>query len=837
MLIEPGTARVRFANRAAHRLGGGQLPLAPDPASYPDHYPCFDEAGRRLPFERMPGVRAARGERLDREPIDWETPDGRRSLLVSTDTIVAPDGSAFALLTFEDITELQAERRRATLLAEVGDALARPMDLPGRLHALAPLLVPRLADWCVVVLRRPGGRLQRAVAEHADPVRKGRLAELEARWPLNPSAPAGTPRVLRTGRPELHRDAERLLQAMTGDDAEHQAVLRELGFGSAVVVPLRARGELTGALGLFHAARNRYDEDDLTTVHAIADHYAVMLENVRIAAEREAMLENVADAVTAQSPDGRLVFANQAAVRLLGYDSREALLSAPPEDIVARFGPSHEDGRPVAVEELPGRRALRGEEPEPLVVRWRRPATGEPAWARVKARPVRSGGEVLLAINVIEDITEIKEAEQGQRYLAEASRVLASSLDYEETLRSIAALAVPEIADWCAVDLRGESGIEHVAAAHVDPAKVAFALELRARYPPDPSARSGVPEVLRTGRSVLYPEIPQELLEARARDPEHLELMRSLGMRSAMIVPMTLRDRVLGAITFVSAETGRRFDAQDLALAEELGRRAAVAVDNARLYRTRSTIAKTLQASLLPPLLPEVPGLELAAAYRAAGEGYDVGGDFYDVFSMDEDHWFVVIGDVCGKGAAAAAVTALARYTIRAAAARRRSPAAILRWLNDVMLSQADAGRFATLVCVHLDLSRETIRASVAVGGHPLPLVLRADGRVCPLGAPGMLLGLVEPLEVQERTVELRPGDAAVLYTDGLTEAGAPERVWSPEELEAALRAASGRTAPGIIEHLLAAALPDRAAPPRDDIAVLALRVVDAAGPEPAASA
>ena len=139
---------------------------------------------------------------------------------------------------------------------------------------------------------------------------------------------------------------------------------------------------------------------------------------------------------------------------------------------------------------------------------------------------------------------------------------------------------------------------------------------------------------------------------------------------------------------------------------EELGRRAAVAVDNARLYRQRSAIARTLQNSLLPPVLPEIAGVETAALYRAAGEGTDVGGDFYDLFSVADDEWIAVIGDVCGKGAEAAAVTALARYTIRAAAVRRRSPAAILRWLNDAMRRQDLDGRFCTIACVHLDTSR-----------------------------------------------------------------------------------------------------------------------------------
>ena len=335
-----------------------------------------------------------------------------------------------------------------------------------------------------------------------------------------------------------------------------------------------------------------------------------------------------------------------------------------------------DEGEPIAFAHLPGRRALLGERPEPMTVRYRHHGSMEDRWSRVQSKPVfDEDGNVRLAINVIEDITEIKRTEKGHRFLAEASRVLATSLDYDRTLSTVARLAVPEIADWCAVDLAVGDDVERVAVEHVDPARLALARDLERRYPADPRSDQGVQGVLRHGVAELYSEIPDEMLAQAARDPEHLELLRSVGMRSAMIVPMTARDRVLGAITFVSAESGRRFDEQDLALAMDLALRAAAAVENARLYEASAKIARTLQDSLLPPLLPDLPRMQIAAAYRPVGMGVDVGGDFYDVFSTAEDQWYAVIGDVCGKGAEAAAVTALARYTIRAAAVRRRSPA------------------------------------------------------------------------------------------------------------------------------------------------------------------
>ena len=430
-----------------------------------------------------------------------------------------------------------------------------------------------------------------------------------------------------------------------------------------------------------------------------------------------------------------------------------------------------------------------------------------------------------LAINVIEDITDIKRAEQGHRFLARASQELASSLDYQETLRAVARLAVPAVADWCAVDVLAGDELERVAVEHVDPARVALAREVQERYPPDPRADTGVWGVLRRGRAELYREIPDELLVQTAVDEEHLELIRTVGLRSAMLAPMTLRDQVLGVISFVSAESGRRFDEHDLALAEDLALRAAAAVENARLFQTASTIAHTLQTSLLPPVLPELPGMELAAAYRPAGKGYEVGGDFYDVFSTADDQWYLVIGDVCGKGAEAAAVTALARYTIRAAAVRRRSPAAILRWLSDAMIQQSGGGgRFCTIACAHLDLGRAPARVTVACGGHPLPLLVRADRSSEEVGAPGTLLGLV----AAARPAGPHGGAARRRHAGALhrrAHRGAARRSASGRRTSSRRRRAPRPAAPrprrvdGLLDATIGS-LPEV----RDDVAVLALR-------------
>jgi PAS domain S-box-containing protein len=718
----------------------------------------------------------------------------------------------------------------------VGDEPAASLDsldYGETLAAVARLAVPEYADWCFVELVMPDGRIDRVVIEHVDPSKRAFIEEYDRRYPLDPDSPVGSPKVIRTGEPELMSDIPDAFWRAVAQDAEQYRLMQEVGIVSALVVPMRVRGTVIGDIALAYSVSDRrYTEKDLPRAQDLADRCALAIDNARLHTEAkrsrddlEAIVEGVADAVTAQAPDGRLVYANDAAVRLLGYTSAQGLLAAAPLEIRDRFEIYDEDGGEIPVERLPGRRALAGERPPPLTVRYRHHSSREERWSRVQSTPVfDDDGRVRLAINVIEDITDIKRAEQGHRFLARASQELARSLDYEQTLRAVARLAVPAVADWCAVDVVDGDELERVAVEHVDPARVALAREIHDAYPPDPDSEAGVWSVVRSRRAVLYRDLPDELLAQTAQDERHLELMRTIGLRSAMLAPMTLRDRVLGVITFVSAESGRRFDEHDLALVEDLALRAAAAVENARLFHTASSIADTLQASLLPPLLPELPGMELAAAYRAAGDGHEVGGDFYDVFSTADGQWYLVIGDVCGKGAEAAAVTALARYTIRAAAVQRRSPAAILRWLSDAMIQQTGGrGRFCTIACTHLDVSRSPARVTVACGGHPLPLLVRADRRAEEVGEPGTLLGLVDRPELEDRTAELREGDTLVLYTDGLTEAAAPGRVLAPAELAAAAEAAAGGPAAATVDGLLGATIGSLSSI-RDDVAVLALR-------------
>jgi serine phosphatase RsbU (regulator of sigma subunit) len=240
-------------------------------------------------------------------------------------------------------------------------------------------------------------------------------------------------------------------------------------------------------------------------------------------------------------------------------------------------------------------------------------------------------------------------------------------------------------------------------------------------------------------------------------------------------------------------------------------------------------VARTLQNSLLPPALPAIPGIETATRFRPAQRGLDVGGDFYDLFETGDGSWAIVVGDVCGKGPEAAAVTALARYTVRAAATRERSPSRILTLLNGALLSQAPAAKFCTAAYARIDHEGNGARLTTSAGGHPLPLLLHADGKVEPVGRPGLLLGIEADPELSDYALELHPDDALILYTDGLTDAYAPDRTLDADDLAFVLASCAGRSASEIADRIEHAALDDDTRQPRDDVALVVVRLTQQA--------
>jgi PAS domain S-box-containing protein len=510
----------------------------------------------------------------------------------------------------------------------------------------------------------------------------------------------------------------------------------------------------------------------------------------------------------------------------------EAIYGFPPggfpgtyESYVERIHP--EDRESVAQSVLRSVETASGHQFEHRVI-W---PDGTERWVEGRGRVVRGDrGEIVGMVGISADITERKREEDAQRFLAEAGAVLASSLDYETTLTQIARLAVSHLggtplADWCSVHIREESDTVRVLAVeHVDPSKAAMARVWGERYPQRPDAPQGAAHVIRTGRSEIYPDISDEMLVAAARDDEHLAMLRALGFRSAMIVPLSVGGRSVGALTFVSAESHRHYGPEDLALAEDLAGRAALAVENARLFEAKREMAQKLQEGFLPPELPDVPGVELAGRYRWGGRG-EVGGDFYDAFPTGDGAWAVLIGDVCGKGPEAAVVTALARYTLRAVAMQSTKPSRVLSELNEAVRRQRSDRTFCTVCYARLRVREDRVRLTLCCAGHPLPILLRADGTVEDAGVPGTLLGIFPDPELTDRPIDLAPGDAVILFTDGVIEERAPGAVFGRDRLESVIRAAAGLDADGIAQAIEQAVLSFRPDPTRDDVAILVVRV------------
>jgi serine phosphatase RsbU (regulator of sigma subunit) len=307
------------------------------------------------------------------------------------------------------------------------------------------------------------------------------------------------------------------------------------------------------------------------------------------------------------------------------------------------------------------------------------------------------------------------------------------------------------------------------------------------------------------------------MLAQAAVDDRHLELLRTVGFRSALIVPMRIGTRTLGTLTLVTAESGRVLEQADLDLAEQVAGRAAVAIENSRLYSERSEIAHTLQQSLLPTQLPEIPGYELAGVYIPAYAGTDVGGDFYDVWE-GPDGWTFTVGDVTGKGMEAAALTSLVRHTMRATSEFISSPAELLRYVDRTLKRQR-----ARSICTALVLRLHRDRAVLAVGGHPLPFTIGPQG-VTRVGQHGPLLGGFAGAQWHDTVVELEPGTTIVAYTDGVTDAvGADGTRYGIRRLVETLARCPDRAATGVVEVLANAVNSFQVGPNADDTAVLAL--------------
>jgi PAS domain S-box-containing protein len=555
----------------------------------------------------------------------------------------------------------------------------------------------------------------------------------------------------------------------------------------------------------------------------------------------------------------------------------------------------------------------------------------------------------------------------AMRLLVEAGAVLASSLDPATTMGQVARLTIPRLADLCVIDLLDEDGsIKDVAVASADE-EIARELEsLRMRYPLDPAGEHPVARVLRSGEPVLLEEMTSMLLTSFAQGSEHARFMIDHGYRAAVVAPLSARERTLGALSVLRLGDGETYGADDLELVCELARRAALAIDNARLFSdlrrveqrletilvnlaeaitvvdeqgqtvfanqaaadllgvddpseltaaapgkimerflvldeqgheldlermpgrrlfagesaqpllvrnivratgaerwlivrsspisdpdggrvlyavnvfenitevkraelAESFIAHTLQRALLPESLPEIAGVELQALYFPAGELNEVGGDFYDVFAYDANRWILLIGDVCGKGPRAAGVTALARHTLRAGAISGQSLTGMLGTLHQALRRQPPGADLCTVCLVLMAPHAEGgMRLTIALAGHHPPLIVDRDGQARPVGRPGTLLGVLDPIEITESEAALKAGQTLLLYTDGVSEAGRSINPLGEEGVVELCRRSPELGLAELLEHVESAALERAEGKLRDDIALLAARIAHA---------
>ncbi|HEY8465896.1 MAG TPA: ATP-binding protein [Solirubrobacterales bacterium] len=510
-------------------------------------------------------------------------------LASAVDMRAGPDGVGTEISMTFDVPGLvgrpsvRDEEGRLAMLARIA-ALTESADWPAAgYQSLVELLVPELADACAIDLLEEDSRARRLGARVAF---DDELSEwLAARAPVTAEIEATVPDLL-VGRPRVIRVDDPDALAKLSHDEDDRARMEELGLRYWIVLPLIDDGAMLGSLGLGLRPERGHPRPMLSFLRAAADRVARGIARERIThdlraagARYEGILRHLGAAVTVHDREGRNIYANDAAVRLLGAESAEEVISSPPGTFASRFIMTREDGSPVRYADLPGNRLGRGEDAPPLLTRSVERVSGREYWLLTRATMIDP--ERGLIANIIEDVTESKTEELRQRVLARAGELFVSPRGYDETLRSLAEIPLPEIAEWCAIDVLEDGELRRAALVHTDPAKEELIERLLTRWPPRLEAEgSGV--VARTGEPQLYREITDATLRAGAQSDEHLELLRGMGLRSAVVVPIRAGDEVLAALTLASAESRRCYDDGDLAFAQEFARRAAAALAGAR---------------------------------------------------------------------------------------------------------------------------------------------------------------------------------------------------------------------------------------------------------------
>jgi PAS domain S-box-containing protein len=705
-----------------------------------------------------------------------------------------------------------AERRSRdalSLLAAIGERLARSLEPDAALRTLADLVVPQLADQCVVDLVS-GDEVRRLVVVNADPEVQAAARVME-RYPPGLGSETPVAVAMRTGAPQLVESTADLPDGAYRSP-EHRTAVQTVGIRILLAVPLLVRGRTLGALTFGWQSSELPDEDTTALAAQIARRVALALDNSSLYQEAHGERERLAalmrqlplGVIIAETASRKLLYTNQRAQELLGPGASEHSIAGPHAELIHR--------------------ALAGEstaDSEIDVIR----SDGTPGIVSLAAEPVRdAGGEIVAAVATLFDLTEHRKREEALGFLADASVALTETLDVQHTIRELVELAVPRLADWCTIDMLDHGEIRNVGVAHADPDMARLARRVHERRPVRAQASSGVSGALATGRSQLIQDVDGWLAHQATPDEELLTMARVLGVRSSIVAPLAGRGRVFGALTLAITDSGRRFSEQDLAVAEDLARRAALAIDNARLYGVEHDIAHALQQSLLPGTLTQPPGAEVAARYRPAGEGAEVGGDFYDSWQTGE-HYFLAIGDVAGHGPAAAALTSLTRQSMRVVSRYEQSPSRILAVVNDTIRQQTDPEQFCTAALAVLRPSGDGYTLTVSCAGHPPPLVVRAGGGTEEVGICGPLLGVLAQREFDDTECRLALGDLVAFWTDGVTERRHAGGMFGEQRLRSLLGTLADRPAADVARAIDEAVVDFAPGLPGDDVAILIARL------------
>jgi PAS domain S-box-containing protein len=530
------------------------------------------------------------GSSLEALGVRLRAADGRWVWVETSGTpIRAADGTVTHILgSARDVSEREQLRERVQevdALYRIADAIARAATLEELLdESCETLIAATAADRASVLLCDDAG-VMRFVAWRGLSDGYRAATEGHSPWPADAADP----------QPVLVPDV-----AAAGFEPALAEALRTEGIESLAFVPLVHDDRLLGKFMLYRDEPHEWGDREVRLCGKIAKHLgsATVRTRARIAlhdsrVQLETIMQTVDEGIIVQSDAGGIVYANDSAARVIGFESAAEFLAADRDEILERFEMLGEDGEPIEPAELPGRRALRGETSERLI-RYRVKATGEERWSVVRANGVRDAAGVARSVSVVRDVTDAMLADKRMHFVSRASEMLNRTLDVEETLGSLATFAVPDFAGHVTVDLYEDGELRCVGARHVDPRKTELMIELRREYPPT-VAEHPVQRAIATGEAQFVPDV-QAAAEAMAHDERHARAIHELANTSGIVVPLTARGKTFGAITFGSVAPQPPFRQNDLELAVELGRRASVALDNARLYTEAQERARATEA-------------------------------------------------------------------------------------------------------------------------------------------------------------------------------------------------------------------------------------------------